>query len=86
MSMKRMSIGLLLGIVVGSFAVRRTTRRAALRFKPPQPSIPKEQPINSMAHNEHEMKKLGDSMKQMQTNTQVTKSGMVPDPIQYEVE
>jgi gas vesicle protein len=42
------------------------------------------QTINSMAHNEHEMFKLGEEMKHMETNTQVKHRGMVPDPIQNE--
>jgi gas vesicle protein len=49
-----------------------------------QPPSPVKHTINSMAQNEHEMAKLGEEMKHMETNTQVIKSGMVPDPIQNE--
>jgi gas vesicle protein len=49
-----------------------------------QPPSPVKHTINSMAQNEHEMAKLGEEMKHMKTNTQITKSGMVPDPIQNE--
>jgi hypothetical protein len=87
MSMKRMSIGLLLGVVIGSIAAKTSSRKAAPKFAPTQPSLSKApQPINGMAQNEHEMKKLGDSMKEMPTNTEVAESGMIPDPIQYEKE
>jgi hypothetical protein len=84
--MKRMSIGLLLGALIGGIAVKASFRRTAPKLAPIQTSLPKPQPINGMAQNEHEMKQLGDSMKQMPTNTQVAESGMVPDPIQYEKE
>lgn len=49
-----------------------------------QPRISVKHTMNSMAQNESDMAKLGEEMKHMKTNTQVTNSGMVPDPIQNE--
>jgi gas vesicle protein len=45
---------------------------------------PVTQTINSMVQSEDDMAKLGEEMKNMETNTQVKESGMVPDPIQNE--
>lgn len=37
----------------------------------------------SMAPDEQEMKKLGNEMKNMKTNTQLMDKDIVPDPVQY---
>lgn len=37
---------------------------------------------NSMAPTEKDMVKLGEEMKQMDTNSEVIEKGLVPDPIQ----
>gem|GEM_PF-2904398 len=36
----------------------------------------------SMAPDIHEMKKLGNEMKQMKTNSQLLEANMIPDPLQ----
>jgi hypothetical protein len=36
-----------------------------------------------MAPNEQEIKKLGNEMKNMKTNTELMDEGIIPDPIQY---
>jgi gas vesicle protein len=88
--------GLIIGGAVGTISALLCAPRASklrgniIRFLKTNPT-PKQQPpasvkqtINSMAQNEDEMAKLGEEMKNMETNTQVAESGMIPDPIQYE--
>jgi gas vesicle protein len=100
MSTKTKNSGLLQGIIIGGavgtisallYAPKATKLRAnIIRFLKPnnitkqQPSVPVRQTMNSMAQNEDEMAKLGEEMKNMETNTQVADSGLIPDPIQYE--
>ncbi|GAA4833649.1 hypothetical protein GCM10023310_08830 [Paenibacillus vulneris] len=51
--------------------------------EPKEAGKPIEEAMNGrMANNEEEVKRLGKEMASMPTNSQVMKSGLVPDPIQ----
>jgi gas vesicle protein len=89
--------GLIIGGAVGTisallYAPKATKlRNSIIRLLQPnnntakqQTTVPVKQTMNSMAQNEDEMAKLGEEMKNMETNTQVAESGLIPDPIQYE--
>ncbi|MDF2722465.1 MAG: hypothetical protein K0Q59_2140 [Paenibacillus sp.] len=74
------------GIVPRSIRIAALSKLFELEqmFSSASSQAPPESATNgSMAPNEQEIKKLGNEMKNMKTNTELMDEGIIPDPIQY---